>query len=292
MYRIFLAQPGAAAHQQLITGLLQQWMLDPCRRLGAEEARDALERLVAATQLRYPVVGDLARSARFRWFDQPMVEAARASVLAGVRDELVYLAEHPDAPDYTEPAGRAGRGAGADRAVPGRAARGRHRRTRADARGAGPSALSRVRAARPDQHVVAGRPMVSCDYTLDERPSHLMTTVAAGCRSCSGLASWSPNCSTSWPRHGRPQSVIDLYLFWPEMPEAPADAAAQLRYALAELGLVQRVRRVAVATCPGGGRPVSYFTFRPVTDDNRLAAPTASSRTIWSVACIRWWAAG
>ncbi|MGH3318157.1 MAG: hypothetical protein ACRDO0_18600, partial [Nocardioidaceae bacterium] len=26
---------------------------------------------------------------------------------------------------------------------------------------------------------------------------------------------------------------------------------------------MHEVRRVAVAACPGGGRPVSYFTFRP-----------------------------
>ena len=44
-----------------------------------EVAHDVLDRFVVATQLRYPVVGDLARSVRFRWFDQPVVEAARAA---------------------------------------------------------------------------------------------------------------------------------------------------------------------------------------------------------------------
>ena len=53
VYRIFLAQPGAPAHQQLVTSLLQQWMLDdaPGEEI-AEQVRDVLERLVAATQLR------------------------------------------------------------------------------------------------------------------------------------------------------------------------------------------------------------------------------------------------
>ena len=65
-------------------------------------ARELLERLVRATQLRFPVVGDLARSVRFRWFDQPLVDAERASVLAGVRDEVAALAADPDAADRAE----------------------------------------------------------------------------------------------------------------------------------------------------------------------------------------------
>src|SRR4051812_36016221 len=80
VYRIFLAAPGAPSHQQLASALLQQWLLDdaPGEEV-ADQVRDVLDRLVAATQLRYPVVGDLARSVRFRWFDQPLVDAARAS---------------------------------------------------------------------------------------------------------------------------------------------------------------------------------------------------------------------
>ena len=126
VYRIFLAQPGTPAHLHLVTSLLQQWMLDDAPPAEiADEVRDVLERLVAATQLRYPVVGDLARSARFRWFDQPLVDQARASVLAGVRDEVSYLAAHQGAAGLRRPAGGAGQHPGADRAVPGRADRGR-----------------------------------------------------------------------------------------------------------------------------------------------------------------------
>jgi hypothetical protein len=58
-----------------------------------------LDRSVRATQLRYPVVGDLARSARFRWFDAPGVEAARQRTRAAVEHELAHLRADPDAPD-------------------------------------------------------------------------------------------------------------------------------------------------------------------------------------------------
>ena len=103
VFRIFLAQQRSAPEVHLATELLQRWIAEPP---PAEElagpARDLLERLVRSTQLRFPVVGDLARSTRFRWFDQPLVDAERSSVLAGVRDEVAALAADPDAPDRTE----------------------------------------------------------------------------------------------------------------------------------------------------------------------------------------------
>ena len=154
VYRIFLAQPGAANHLQLVTALLQQWMLDPLPA-DAEEVHEVLDRLVSATQLRYPVVGDLARSVRYRWFEQPLVEAERARLLAGVREEISFLAANPQAPDYDQRLQRAGRHSRTDRPVPGRAHRAGHRRPRADARSARPPALPGTRAARPGRR--AGR---------------------------------------------------------------------------------------------------------------------------------------
>ena len=77
--------PRPAAHGRRpapsITTLLQRWLGDepPPDEARGERAHDVLDRLVVATQLRYPVVGDLARSARFRWFDAAAsCEAARA----------------------------------------------------------------------------------------------------------------------------------------------------------------------------------------------------------------------
>ena len=52
--------------------------------------------------LRYPTVGDLARSIRFRFFDNPLILAAREQVYAGVREQLQYLDEHHGAADYAE----------------------------------------------------------------------------------------------------------------------------------------------------------------------------------------------
>ena len=56
-------------------------------------AREVLDRLVVATQLRFPVIGDLARSVRFRWFDQPLVDADRAKSGELTRSRGLYDAD-------------------------------------------------------------------------------------------------------------------------------------------------------------------------------------------------------
>ena len=61
--------------------------------------------------------------------------------------------------------------------------------------------------------------------------------------------------------------MVDLYLHWPDAPESPQRTSEQLARILDTLPYSHDVRRVAVAVCPGEGRPVTYFTYRPVADD-------------------------
>ena len=68
----------------------------------ASAVSDVLDRLIAATQVRYPVIGDIARNLRFRYFVEPQIAKARSQVYDGVRGSLQYLVEQPDAPDYKE----------------------------------------------------------------------------------------------------------------------------------------------------------------------------------------------
>ena len=72
VFRIFLAQQRSAPEVALASAVLGRWIDEPPPTGElAGQARQLLERLGRATQLRFPVVGDLARSVRFRWFDQP-----------------------------------------------------------------------------------------------------------------------------------------------------------------------------------------------------------------------------
>src|SRR6185312_13756968 len=85
VFRIFLAQQRAGSDVAVITALLQQWLTEaPAHNSLRQTVGRALEHLIRATQLRFPTVGDLARSLVFRWFAQPMLRRARAEVYTRV----------------------------------------------------------------------------------------------------------------------------------------------------------------------------------------------------------------
>jgi acetyl/propionyl-CoA carboxylase alpha subunit/acetyl-CoA carboxylase carboxyltransferase component len=93
LYRAYLAQHEAAVHVPAVVALLGRYLREP-EALAAEQ-RDGLlrtiDRLISATQLRHPTVGDLARSVRFRVFDQPLIAQARQTVFAEMRGHLAEL---------------------------------------------------------------------------------------------------------------------------------------------------------------------------------------------------------
>jgi acetyl/propionyl-CoA carboxylase alpha subunit/acetyl-CoA carboxylase carboxyltransferase component len=265
VFRIFLAQ--RTAPDLVVFPLLQQWMAEkPPLGDVADQAREVLDRLVRATQLRHPMVGELARSARFRWFDQPVVDAERRAVLAGVGAELSYLSDHPDAADHG---------------------------TRLDALAAIPEQIVRFLAERIEHELperepmlevlvrrhyrehelhnlrtltAAGRPFVVADYILDESPRRLVSTIAkfSELEASSDLVAAIDAQLHDLPA-GHPV-VVDLYLSWSGAPDRVTEVSDGLRQALSALTFGSRTRRVAVAVCPGGERQVSYFTFRPGPD--------------------------
>ena len=101
LYRMFLAHRRARAHVPVVLDLLQ-WRLAHAAGLTTlppeirEEYLRTLEQLITATQVRHPVVGDLARRVLFRSFDEPLLAAARARGQQEVRAELDRLAATTD----------------------------------------------------------------------------------------------------------------------------------------------------------------------------------------------------
>jgi len=268
VFRIFLAQQRTTPDVLLVTSLLQRWMVEPRPEPPlVEEVHAVLDHLVLATQLRFPVIGDLARSVRFRWFDQPLVDEARAEVLAGVGDELSALALDPDAPEHAQ---------------------------RVEALATIPEQIVRFLAERLERGVaetepmlevlvrrhyleyelhdlrnatVHGRPFTTADYSLDDRPTHLVSTIGTVAELAdTGSALVRDLTAEVDARPPGHEAVADLYLSWSDCPESAQDASGRLRDLVAALPLIQRVRRVAVAVAPGNGRPVSYVTFRPGPD--------------------------
>jgi acetyl-CoA carboxylase carboxyltransferase component len=190
------------------------------------------------------------------------VERERADALAGVPAEVEYLAAHPDAPDRAE---------------------------RMDALAAIPERIvsflgERLQDGVPDREpllevlirrhyreyeltdlrapVVEGRPLSVADYVLDDRPTHLVSTVGTFAELEPGGRLDRAVGEHVAARGPGQQSVVDLYLAWPDAPADTDELGTALCERLAGLPFAADVRRIAVGVCCPG-RPVAYFTFRP-----------------------------
>ena len=272
--RIFLAQQRSTPEVALTTAILGAWGEEaPPEGDGAVRARDVLERLGRATQRRFPVIGDLARSVRFRWFDQPAVDAERTEVLAGVRDELEALTGGGVADDPTRRAARIE----ALAAIPEPIVRflaerlergvGEHEPmlevlVRRHYRGFDLHDLAVLPAGGAD--AAADRPSVVAAYTLDDRPTRVVSTVGT----LAELAEATGPLTTAIAdrlagRTPDEEAVVDLYLQWADAPERADDVSDHLRGLVAALPFAHDVRRVCVAVCSGPERAVGYYVFRP-----------------------------
>ncbi len=253
----------------------------------AGQARQLLERLGRATQLRFPVIGDLARSVRFRWFDQPAVDAERADVLAGVRDELAALAANGGLPDR------------ADRiealaAIPEQIVRFLAERLEDGVPAQEPmlEVLARRHYREYDLHglesIETGRPPVRGRRLHPRRPAH-----AAGvdgghrCRAGRpvGRAGRRRSRATSPSAATGDEAVVDLYLHWPDAPESADEVSELLRPMVAALPFVERrppgLRRGLRRRQPAGR--LLRVPARPTTAAwPRTTSPAASTR--WSAA--------
>jgi acetyl/propionyl-CoA carboxylase alpha subunit/acetyl-CoA carboxylase carboxyltransferase component len=261
VFRVFLSQQRAPLQVPTVSALLERWLkVAPPRSALAQRAYEVLDRLVLAAQLRFPSVGDLARSVRYRWFEAPVVEAARTAAYATVREQLRYLAAHPEAPDHE---------------------------ARIESLVASPEPVVRFLAERiagdlPEQEpllevlarrhyrehtlddlrtrTVSGLPLVTARYTLDDRPTFLVSTIASMAdlqRAATVIESALDQAPSGY------QGVVDLYLAWPQAPTAIEGTATALREVLSGLAFARRVRRVAVAVSCGEGDVVQQVTFRP-----------------------------
>ena len=254
VFRIFLAQQRMSADVAVISELLRQWLAGatPAESLS-ERAGLTLEHLVEATQVRFPVVSDLARGVVFRWFAQPLLRRNRAEVYAAVRTELRYLDQHPDAPDRAE---------------------------RIQAMITGSQPLVRLigqRIGRPGRDHAPLLEVLTRRYYGNRRLSGVAVRdvgghrwLTAGLNTPEGVL---PLVTTAVDIAALPDAlralgevatdgvVADLYLRWEDQPDVDA-TAERLGALLAEHPLPAGVRRVVVTVAGTGGAVMHHhFTF-------------------------------
>ena len=264
VHRIFLAQQRTGHQLPAVLALLDRWLTAGQLPTGPSRAEvaEVLDRLVVATQLRYPSVGDLARAVRFRYFEQPVVLEARARVLEEAEWLLAEVTQATDSADSDrsaeriealvaspEPlirllARRFGTGGTAPEPILEVLTRRYYRRR----------SLERLHSTRLD-----GRPCVTGDYELNGSRLHLvslMSTVDELPEALDALTRQLEDVADP------ANVVVDLYLSWPDRPQDDDELADRLRELLSAAPGLQRGRRVTATVCTPEGE-VEPITFRP-----------------------------
>jgi acetyl/propionyl-CoA carboxylase alpha subunit/acetyl-CoA carboxylase carboxyltransferase component len=261
VFRIFLAQQRASTDVAVVTTLLRQWVNEaPPAEADRVTVGRALEHLIAATQVRFPAVADLARGVVFAWFAQPLLRRTRATVYTAVRKHLRYLDQHPDAPDRAERI--SAMVASAEPLV-------RLVGQRIGRAGADPVPLLEVLTRRyygsrslGDVRVstVAGRTFVVADQRTAAGSSRVVATavdfpaLAEAVRAVDEFA-------------GDGELVADIYLTWPGGPSDPDEMAMRLREILVAQQPSDRVSRVTATVAGNSGTAMyRHFTFRRSAD--------------------------
>jgi acetyl/propionyl-CoA carboxylase alpha subunit/acetyl-CoA carboxylase carboxyltransferase component len=257
VFRIFLAQQRASIDAAVITALLRVWLRElPPDEALREPAGLALERLVAATQVRFPVVSDLARGVVFAWFAQPLLRRNRARVYADIRKHLRHLDAHPDASDRTERIAEMVRSTEPlVRLLGQRLVRdGLDNVTMLEVltrRYYGNKGLSGVRTSD-----VSGTRFVVAERAESRLVTCAVRFEALG-EALRGLAELA----------GGDESIdADIYLAWEKQPEDTDAMAAALHHVIAAHPVPSRIRRLTTTVAGRGGAVMHHhFTFRPST---------------------------
>ncbi|WDZ82927.1 carboxyl transferase domain-containing protein [Micromonospora cathayae] len=257
VFRIFLAQQRATVDATVVADLLRVWLQEsPPDEALREPAGLVLERLVAATQVRFPAVADLARGVVFAWFAQPLLRRNRARVYANVRKHLRHLDAHPDAPDRAERIAEMVRSTEPLVRLLGQ----RLVRDHPD-NAVMLEVLTRRYYGNKGLVSVRTRTVAGCTFVVAERADSCVVSAAVSFDELGdalrGLAELAA---------GSGAIDADIYLAWENQPEDSDGMGAALHEVVSAHPVPNEVRRVTTTVAGSGGAVMHHhFTFRPST---------------------------
>jgi acetyl/propionyl-CoA carboxylase alpha subunit/acetyl-CoA carboxylase carboxyltransferase component len=270
VYRVFLAQQRGNDHVPVVAALLESWLthIDDVADTDRHRVGEVIDRLVSATQLRYPSLGNLSRSLRFQLFEQPLIAEARALAYQGLQERLTQLEADPDGSsraehieamvNLTEPV------------VP-------QLGTRLMADSHRPEPLLEVLTRRYykvrtlehiEQFMRDGRQFVTGDFDLRGSRLHLIAAVT----DLEGLSGTVESVAALARDVPEPANLVtDLYVSWPDAPEDTDQVADTLSELLSGVEPVSGGRRVTVTVFSGTGDTVQQVTLRPSEEGSGLS---------------------
>jgi acetyl-CoA carboxylase carboxyltransferase component len=264
VFRIFLAQQRMADQLPVVLALLDRWLTADELPTGPlrDELAEVLDRLIVATQLRYPSVGDVARAVRFRYFEKPLVQEARQEVVEQAERLLAELTVSSGGAEDMERVQ-------ALVASPEPLIRLLGQRLASPPAGLDPVLEVLTRRYYRRRHLenlrafpVGGRTTVTGDYELNGARLHLIALMAPADHLPGTLSEVARLVSET----ADPSSVVvDLYLAWPGRPADADELSDRLRDELTGFDVLRSTRRVTVTVSTPAGE-IETVTFRPDGD--------------------------
>ncbi|MFF0495305.1 carboxyl transferase domain-containing protein [Nocardia aobensis] len=255
VFRIFLAQQRPSDTVTVVTTLLREWLGEPVPdRVLREPVGLALERLVAATQVRFPVIADITRGVVYAWYGQPLLRRNRARVYTTVRKHLSHLDAHPDAADRADRIAEMVRSTEPlVRLLAQRLVRGNPDNTVMlevlTRRYYGNKGLTDVRTQNVD----------GCTFVVAERRGVNLVSAAVSFDALDTVLSGLTELA-----RGAASIEADIYLGWENQPEDFDAMAAALQEVLGARSLPNQVNRITATVAGSNGAVMHHhFTFRP-----------------------------
>ncbi|GAA4673820.1 biotin carboxylase N-terminal domain-containing protein [Gordonia humi] len=254
VFRIFLAQGRLGDSAPVISTVLRLWLSEAAPDHEDSEATGrSLERLVAATQGRLPVVADLARGVLHAWYGQPRLRRTRDAVYSRVREHLAVLDATPGAAD------RADRIADMVRSTEPLVSILSERLENDDLDDAVMlEVLTRRYYGNKGVAKIASHRRGGCTFVVAERDGSTLVSAAASFdaldTALEGLVELAANT---------PSLDADVYLRWEHQPESFDERAAALYEVISASRLPESIHRIT-ATVAGRGddNMHHHFTFR------------------------------